>query len=254
MKQVVLSDPVGTGDLVPLEGSGFHHLVHVRRSGEGDPVIVLSGARRFHACIERVERRRCFLRVGEALREAVHPGSAAGPEPGAVHVYMAALKGNRFDSLLRGLTEIGVASIGVVSTERSVARISAEQWERRLPRYRAIVTEAVEQCGRLTEPRLLPPLSLRALPERVEPGIVFHERGYPVSLDTLVPPGNSGTPSTISLLIGPEGGFSDGEITVLRDHKWRPVTLPLPVLRAETAVLVLSALVTLLMNRYSIDS
>lgn len=243
-----------------LTGSSFHHLCRVRRAAAGDRLVAMSrtGGGTFRVRLLTVEHERCTLLVEECLGTGPvgAPGAEGAPDTGMngvsgrppLSVYMAPLKGKRSDAVVRQLTELGVDEIAFVNTERTVARIDQKSWSHRRERLEKIITEAVEQSGRGSFPRLLPPEDFSALPAD---GIVFHE--VPVSdrpLESVL----EESAGAVRILTGPEGGFSNREIEDLVSRGWKAVTMPLPVLRAETAALAAASLVLYTMNYYSVTN
>jgi len=246
MKQLLFQRDLTPGEIVEITGTQFHHLCCVRRLGVDDsfPARAASGDV-YTARIVTVTGDRCSVRV--VARD--HGEDACGEPARAVRLFCAPLKGRKTDSIVRQATEVGVSTIGVVHTERTVARIDGDKVESRLRRWNAIAREAVEQCGRPSVPEILAPIDFAELLVRHPPGILLHEAGdaagaLPVHRDKREAP--------LVVAVGPEGGFSDREVPAARDAGWNIVTLPLPVLRAETAAIVAAALAVLDANQYSI--
>lgn len=180
----------------------------------------------------------------DALVGVVVGSAECAPEPTLnVHAYPAVLPRDRYELVLRQLVEVGAASITPLVTERCVATIG-DEWERRRPRWERILVEAAEQSERARVPLLREPAQLgRALASAAALGPVIvadprHESAIPFSrLRERV-----GTPGTISLFVGPEGGFSRDEVGGALRAGARLAFAGRTVLRAETASPVLAAL------------
>jgi len=109
--------------------------------------------------------------------------------------------------------------------------------EGKLRRLKAIAKEAAKQSGRLRVPEVLPPIPLKAVPE-VEQGLVAHVGARALVREVLDLNRN------LSLAVGPEGGFAEEEVALLKERGFAPVSLGRRILRAETAATALLAIVT----------
>lgn len=167
---------------------------------------------------------------------------------------VAAMPANdRFEWLIEKATELGVAAIEPVMTERSVLRLSGERAERKREHWQAVAQAAAEQCGRTRVPRVALPVPLATvLRQESADAAPAHTRlllsladAEPLArrlrqaLDVSTMAGHT----ALRVYSGPEGGFSPTEEASLRAASALPTTLGPRVLRSETAPLaVLSAL------------
>ena len=141
----------------------------------------------------------------------------------------ALLKKDRFDLVLEKATELGVAEIHPVLTRRCVAdRLNPE-------RARTIVTEAAEQCARTALPELTEPVKLDALLKNWPADrVLFFADELGGENAAAAFSATAGRPA--ALLVGPEGGFDDGERAAIRAlPQARAITLGPRILRGETA-------------------
>ena len=189
-----------------------HHLFRVLRVRDGEIVTVTDGAGRWRVT-EVVGR--ALRPVGDAIVEPEQPG---------LTIASAIPKGDRAEWMVQKLTEIGVAEIIFLHCARSVVRWEGERGERQLERSRRVAREAAMQSRRVWLPRLVGPETFASIVRRS--GVVLAE-----------PSGES--PSTLTsvpttVVIGPEGGFSEDELAVGVSR----VRLGATVLRVETAALV----------------
>lgn len=216
------------GGQVSIEGAQAHYLARVMRVGVGDGVILCDDMTgEWAASITSLGKRelvvqcQCCLRPREAVPDFI--------------LYAALLKKDRFDVVLEKATELGVARIQPVLTRRCVAdKLNGE-------RARAILIEAAEQCARTALPELAEPMKLEALLRGHEPGraLFFADEngGEPAAAAF------ASNPSPVGLLIGPEGGFDDGERHAIRAlPQARPISLGPRILRGETAAIAAIAL------------
>jgi 16S rRNA (uracil1498-N3)-methyltransferase len=207
------------GALVPgLAGQG-HFLGSVMRRASGDGVVLFNGRDgEFAATIGELKRDTVRFAVGERLR-----AFAAAP---AIRLVLAALKREAMEWAVEKATELGVAEIMPVFTQRSVSdRVNGE-------RLRLIAREAAEQSERLDVPLVRDALPLPRVLDAWDgtPLFVAAERAGAPHLS------RAATAPPAALLIGPEGGFSRAELDDLARRAFvSPVTLGPRILRAETA-------------------
>lgn len=235
----VLDAPLATGLRVDLEAQA-HQLRQVLRASVGDSILLLDGdGHAYLAEIIELTHQRAAARILEAAYAASEPAIP-------VTLYQAALKGDRMEWVLQKATELGVARFVPVISARTITR-PAETIVRKYPRWQAIVREAAEQCGRSRLPALLPPQSWIEVTRQGEGlrVLAWESIAGGKSLLAVVQTALAQTPAptAISLLIGPEGGLTGGEVTMATQAGWSSVSLGPRTLRAETAAIVATALV-----------
>lgn len=222
--RLYVTAPLAAGESVQASAAQAHYLATVMRRSVGDTVRMFNGRDgEFNGRIEALRRDRAALRIEQQVR-------AQAQEPD-IWLLFALLKRDATDLVVRAATELGVADLYPVITERSnTHRMNAE-------RLSAIAIEAAEQCERLTIPRLHPlsPMSARLADW---PGgrrlfaTLERSDAWPLPSAPLVRP----DPGPAALLVGPEGGFAPAELDVLRAHPFvTAVSLGPRILRAETA-------------------
>ncbi|HEX8967615.1 MAG TPA: RsmE family RNA methyltransferase [Chloroflexota bacterium] len=230
MRHRFLVGPQGfDGDHVAFAADQAHQIRSVLRLRAGDRVLAFDGITPRDRLVELID-------AGHARVVAEQPQA---PEPATrVIVYPALLQRDKFETILQKLTELGVAAITPVITARGLVRQGPD--ERREGRWASILREAAEQSGRGVVPRLLPALAFsQALDNAPGRLIVAYEGERAHELRDALRP----TPTTVSLFTGPEGGFASEEVACVHRAGAHSVTLGPRVLRAETAALVLTALV-----------
>jgi 16S rRNA (uracil1498-N3)-methyltransferase len=144
-------------------------------------------------------------------------------------------KGDRMETIVRAATELGVARVLPTLAARTVVRLDAAGWRERTRRWQRVAREASKQCRRGVVPDVEEP---RPLAERLPLATVadlalcvWEGEGPP--LDRALEAASA--PRTALLLIGPEGGFADEEVSAARAHGWTTVSLGARILRTETA-------------------
>jgi 16S rRNA (uracil1498-N3)-methyltransferase len=229
---------------ITLEGDDFHHLARVLRMREGEdcPAVDARGKR----------YRMLLVRMGKTGCEAeLAPQEAADASPPAaveITLLQCLPKGRKIDLIVRQATEAGVARVIPLFSENSVVRPGQE--EARRQRLQRIAREALQQSGSARMPEIEEPRSLASIAAGgAEWGtaLLFHEQPLTTtSLHRLLAAG----PRAVSMIIGPEGGLSGGEVQLLRAAGFTPVHLGGNVLRVETAALyAIGAVKTILQEK-----
>lgn len=248
MKHLVLPEIPNVGETVTLAPETEHYLIRVRRLQTGDSLIAVDG----RGGVARVELQRGDTRDWVVVgRERLATEEEPAEPSGALTVYAALLKGRKSDTVVRALTELGATRIVPIVTRYTVVRPD-EVGGGRLGRWERIVVEACEQSGRIDRPQVNAPVPFETIiAERRSYGrapegraLIFHERAErPFVVSSEVP--------IVAAAVGPEGGFSEGEIEAAAGVGWEPVRLPTPVLRAETAAVAVTALVQYQRSHYN---
>jgi 16S rRNA (uracil1498-N3)-methyltransferase len=228
MRNLFLPDADLTASTLIIEGADQHHLVNVLRVRLGEELVVLDnrgGAVR--AEITTVEKRTLTVQTR---------GAAAVPaEPSCrITVAQALGKGDKFEQVIQHGTEIGAAAFLPLLTERTVVRLDAKEADGKRLRWQGIAKGAAEQSGRARIPVIEPVLTFRALValfSEYDAVLLLHPGGVPLAAITL-------SAASVLLLVGPEGGFSPGEITAAEEGGAHITALTPYVLRTETAALV----------------
>lgn len=222
---------------VTLGADLAHRLGRVLRLKRGDRVVLSEGgAREYEVQLTGVSS---YAVTGVVIAERAAPDE---PELTLV-LYQSLIRANRFDLVLEKGTEIGVSRFVPVIGARSQVQGDGEPAAARSERWRRIVVEAAEQSGRGRPPRIDPPLPFeeavhQARGLKLMPFEGERARGLGVYLRGL-----THRPETVSLFIGPEGGFEAAEVELAREAGAEIVSLGPRILRSETAGIVASALV-----------
>jgi 16S rRNA (uracil1498-N3)-methyltransferase len=153
--------------------------------------------------------------------------------PLRITLAIALSRGDRVDHVVQKSTELGVSDIWPLISERTGVRLEASRLERKLEHWQKIATSACEQCGRNRIPAIAPPASLDEILRRAA------ELPVDCPKYLLHPTASSRTMAdrceAMLLLVGPEGGFSDGEAEAALAAGFEALKLGSRILRAETA-------------------
>lgn len=211
-----------------LEGEAAAHLGRVLRAKVGQEIVLFDGrGGEYPGTVVTLARRLVEVDVGPV-------DGAERESPVPIALLQGLCRGERMDLVVRKATELGVACIQPVMTERSVVKLSADRAENRMAHWRAIIVSACEQCGRNRLPDLRPPLAVtEALAAHAGATGVLLDPAARIGPDGLALPG----PGGLALLVGPEGGLGDEERAAALAAGYRGVRLGPRVLRTETAAI-----------------
>ena len=225
--------------IVTLGGEETRHLRDVLRLRSGDKIHVFDGAgNEFHCEVQKISRDSTEARVIDQV-------SPACPEsPLDLTLALALLKGEKFDLVVQKATELGVTRIVPIVTTRADVKLKGDNdADRKHSRWQRIALEAAKQCGRARLIEIERPLTVFELIEAPNGASdfrwMFAERGG-ASLDQTLQD-SSGTPGKLTAVVGSEGGWTGEEIAQAFDAGWKIVTLGGRILRAETAGIVIAA-------------
>lgn len=244
--------PLATGDVLDLPAGAARH-VQVLRLQPGDAITLFTGDGRgeFDAVVTRMGRSDVAVSVG------AHHAVDREP-PHALHLAAALIASDRMDWLVEKATELGVASIQPLVAARSVLKLGGERADKKRAHWQAVAVAACEQCGRNRVPDILavqtlgdwlaqartdsatppaPPATASDAPGRWLLSLHPQALALAHAATTLQGP--------LTLLCGPEGGFTEAEEAQALARGFAPVSLGPRVLRAETAPLAALAALTL---------
>lgn len=230
MTNVLLAPRVLDGERASVEGDAYRHLFRARRLAVGDRVRAVDGAGRARwAEVESVGRTSGVLRLLEI---------APANEPAyRLELLVATPKKDRASWLVEKATEIGVSAVRFVASERS-----PREWgEGTLERLGRVAASALEQCGRSRQPEVTGPHPWAEVPRLLEeaPDRWFlHTAGAGPAFPA--PEASAGV-----VLIGPEGGWTEGEAEELLGLGCRAAHLGERTLRVETAAVVGAGMILL---------
>lgn len=222
--------PLAPGAEIELPDRAAHHVL-VLRLASGDEVTLFNGqGGEFPAQLTRVSRGAVVALVG-----AHRPVERESPL--AITLAQCISSGDRMDMSLQKSTELGVVRIIPVNSERSIVRLNEERAEKRLARWRSVVSSACEQCGRNTVPEVTPVMQLDALfsAPQAQGLRLLLAPGAQRDLKEMSPQG------AVTLLIGPEGGLSTEERARAEAKGYCPVRFGPRIMRTETAPLAVIA-------------
>jgi len=210
-----------------LESAASRHLIQVLRLRPGAELVLFNGdGRNYRARLETTSKKAAVVRVL----------SSSDPEPKSIleiHLCISVSKGERMDFAIQKSVEMGVTEITPLFTRHGVVNLKGERLEKRQQHWRQVMISACEQSGRCSLPLLHQAKEMDQLLETPPEGLrlVLNHRADS-SLMQFKPANNK-----INILVGPEGGLSEGEILAAQNRGFHGIRLGPRVLRTETAPL-----------------
>ena len=210
--------------VVELTDSAANHVGKVLRMKPEEPLVLFDGeGNAFQGKIEWVSKKTVAVFLENSLDN--HAES-----PLSIHLGQSLSRGERMDYAIQKATEMGVAEITPLFSERCEVKLNKEREEKRIRHWQQVVISACEQCGRNRVPVIYTPVSVNewVAQQTSELKFVLYQRterkldGYD-------------KPVSVSLLIGPEGGLTADEIQCAETTGFNALALGPRVLRTETA-------------------
>lgn len=229
-----LPDDQITPPMATVTGELVAHLRDSLRVGVGEELLLGDGnGHRYRAAVTAISKQAITARILERLEEP--PSSAPSLTLG-----LALLKGDKMDWAIQKTTELGVAAIVPLQTRHSVVQPKRERIEAQRARWQRIALEAAQQSEQWRVPQVRTPQALGAFLAEDARGslrLILAERQSGaqrlLELDSPLSP-----EATLTVLVGPEGGWTREEVAQAAQAGYVPITLGPQILRAETAAII----------------
>jgi 16S rRNA (uracil1498-N3)-methyltransferase len=220
------------GESVLIDGDNHDHLAKSLRMRIGEHLVVCDGRQTdYEAEIVEVGKNQTQIRL---LSSQVNKAES----PARITLYQGMPKGQKMDLIVQKSVEAGVASIVPIYTKRSIPQGSDK--EKKSARWNRIALEAAKQSGRGIVPQVEEALEWKDTIGRLmehELVLVAYEEQKEQGLKAILQ--QRPTPSSVGIIIGPEGGFDPEEIAMLKSFGVHPIGLGPRILRTETAAITL---------------
>lgn len=214
---------------VTLPPEEAHHVSHVLRLEVGDPLIVFDGAgHEWDARIVEVSKHEVIVAIEQGRTPVMEPATR-------VTLAIGLLKGQAMDEVVRDATALGVAAIVPMITAHCAVpkRARGDETADKIERWQRIAVASAKQCGRAMLPTfsaVTPFMEVLRIPAKLK--LICLEPVFPgVGLETMP----ITVPYAATVMIGPEGGWSSGEVAAARLAGYRGLQLGALTLRAELA-------------------
>ncbi len=212
---------------VTLPADSAHHVGRVLRMQEGQALELFTGDGMNYAAVIKQATKR------DVIVEIISHDKNASEAPIHIHLGQGISRGDRMDFVLQKSVELGVTEITPLFTERCGVKLVGDRLEKKRLQWQKIVISACEQSGRSVVPKVNTPVAMAAWFEHLDVGLRLTLDPY---AQTPLCEMNEST-NKVALLIGPEGGLTDAEVTHASQQSFQPVRLGPRILRTETAAL-----------------
>ncbi len=236
MHRVFIDPTLATSDVIDLSERESHHLARVLRVREGEIVEGLDGCgHRVLAKVDTITKNSVTLRVQKFQKcEAMVP---------KISLFQAIPKGKNMEWIVEKATELGIYQIIPILSERTEVRPDKEARGRKVKKWVATAIDSIKQCGSPWLPLITEPLDISsalAISSGIDLSMVAtfaKDARHPRLLMDEFARIQGKRPQAMAVWIGPEGDFTDPELTLIRRSGVHPITLGSLVLRAETAAI-----------------
>ncbi|MEE8059129.1 MAG: 16S rRNA (uracil(1498)-N(3))-methyltransferase [Pseudomonadales bacterium] len=226
ISRIFTKAPLQPQQRIRLEEKASHHLSKVLRLKVGAELILFNGnGDQYSGIIDAIEKTAVTVHIADCE-------TPTKESPLRIHLGIAASKGDRMDRIMQKATELGVAEISPLFSERSTIKLNKERLGKKHQHWRQILINTCEQCGRNQLPVLnqFQPIENWTNSVSADKKFVLHHRSnQKLASDKAI--------TSAALLIGPEGGLSDREIKQAELLEFTALQLGPRVLRTETAPL-----------------
>lgn len=244
MKHHFLESPRTIGDLIKISGEKFHHLKNVLRLRIGEKINFFDKDFEYLTEIEAVDSQEITAKILEK--------SAIIPPEKKVYLAQGLAKAGKIDLVLQKISEIGVDGLIPFVSRNSEVKLAEEKVAAKLAHWQKIAVSAAEQSGRSSILEISTPVEWAGLLKKFSEFdliLIFWEKATP-RLREILAKINLREKRKILLVVGPEGSFTDEEISEAQKNKnVELVTLGENILRTETAGIVAAALVMFELGR-----
>ena len=219
--------PLHADSLITLDKDAARYLSFVLRMTSGQMLNLFNGdGGEYIAEVASLSKNQVTVSIKESLpndRESLLK----------IHLVIGISRGERMDWVIQKATELGVHTITPIFTERTEVKLAGSRLEKRLVHWQQVSISACEQCLRNVVPTINSAVSLQQCLGTHDGGlkIVLHHRTERPLTEL------QNTNNHVTILVGPEGGLSDDEITLAESNGYNAVKLGPRVLRTETAPL-----------------
>ncbi|MEB8431600.1 16S rRNA (uracil(1498)-N(3))-methyltransferase [Cocleimonas sp. KMM 6892] len=218
---------IKVGEELALTQANHRHAVQVLRLKEGDDLILFNGqSGEYAAKVSATDKRNSQVIVEEY--DPVNRESSL-----SITLILANIKPDKMDFAIQKAVELGVSTIQPMYTKRSVIKLKSNRLEKKMQHWQGVIIAACEQSGRTAIPAIKEPCDFEE---------IFSAYDGTTQISML--PGSENkiqqmkldeSHNGVSLIIGPEGGFSDEEEQLMQSKKVQSVNFGKRILRAETA-------------------
>lgn len=227
--RIYTSQPLASNTSLKLDEDSARHIVRVLRMHKGDEIILFNGqGGEYTAELTQLDKSSVSLQIGSFRDHNIESSLD-------IELVQAISRGERMDITIQKAVELGVNKIQPLFTTRCNVKLTGDRLSKKLGHWHKIAISACEQCGRNRVPEVCQPLDFQQWLGRLDPschGLILDPDSGKTCKDLPVM-------QKISVLVGPEGGLTEDEISTAAANGFTPVRLGPRVLRTETAALAI---------------
>ena len=237
--RLFIDGDIRSGERLWLSGDAAHYVGRVLRLRPDSKLIVFDGrGGEYAATVVAIRKRQVLISIGDKSEPVAE-------SPLGIHLLQSVSRGDRMDLVVQKATELGVRRISPVLSEFSVVRLDPDRAQKKMAHWARVAQSACEQCGRNKVPQIDQPVEFRNWLGDNLSSDATRLLLKPLATESLARLARPA--SEVQLLIGPEGGFSDNEISAATGAGFVAVSIGPRILRTETAAL---AAISILQSRF----
>ena len=218
---------INQNSLITLDDNAFNHLIRVLRMKTGESITLFDGSNQITpAVIHEVNKKTVIVKTANSVLDNRE-------SPLNIHLGQVISRGDKMEFTIQKSVELGVNTITPLLSERCGVKLDQERLEKKVQQWQKIVISACEQCGRNIIPSINPVMKLENWCANLTDSLKLNL--HPKAEQGINQLANDN--KNISLLIGPEGGLSNEEISMTHQYQFTDILLGPRVLRTETAAL-----------------
>lgn len=218
---------INQNSLITLDDNAFNHLIRVLRMKTGESITLFDGSNQITpAVIHEVNKKTVIVKTENSVLDNRE-------SPLNIHLGQVISRGDKMEFTIQKSVELGVNTITPLLSERCGVKLDQERLEKKVQQWQKIVISACEQCGRNIIPSINPVMKLETWCANLTDSLKLNL--HPKAEQGINQLANDN--KNISLLIGPEGGLSNEEISMTHQYQFTDILLGPRVLRTETAAL-----------------
>ncbi|MCR5185360.1 MAG: 16S rRNA (uracil(1498)-N(3))-methyltransferase [Bacilli bacterium] len=224
---------------VELTDEDIHHILHVMRMKKGDEFELVDNQRLYVCQIQNTQPFTAII-VNEVKSEVEIEKN--------VTLFFPLAKGDKIDLVIQKATEIGVHKIVLFKSKRCIVSLDEDSFNKKKVRYQKIAKEASEQCHRLIVPEIIGIVDINHIPSELKEDInyIAYEKNSGSTKESFYELNNK---QSVSIVIGPEGGFEEKEVETLVNQGFKIVSLGKRILRCETAAIYAMSVISYKMEQ-----
>lgn len=229
LPRIFIPAKLGVSQIVPLDLAASRHILQVLRLQLNDSLIVFNDTNGdFLATITAIAPGKATI----TLAEFIH---SSRESPLTIHLGQGISRGEKMDFTIQKAVELGVSTITPLFTEHCNVKLKAERLERRLQHWQKVAISASEQSGRCNLAQILPAQNLLSWWSLPKIGLcLLLDPNATIKISEI-----EERPDSITILVGPEGGWSDQELRLARQNSFLSIRLGPRILRTETTALAM---------------